>query len=53
MSHEVDTDIQYFSCETAFVFDVSNLPTNCRIEANMKFHSHDTSDFRIYENNEF
>ena len=55
MSHEVETrtDIEYFAVETAFVLVVSNLPANCRIEPNMKFHSLDMSAFGAYENNEF
>ena len=58
MSHEIETDIQYFAVETAFVLVVSNLPANCRIEPNMKFHSHDMSALKTmnscdYENNEF
>ena len=53
MSHEIETDIQYFAVETAFVLVVSNLPANCRIEPNMKFHSHDMSGFPDFENNEF
>ena len=53
MSHEIQTDIEYFAVETAFVLVVSNLPANCRIEPNMKFHSHDMSAFPDYENNEF
>ena len=55
MSHEIETglDIEYFAVETAFGLVVSNLPANCRIEPNMKFHSHDMSAFPDYENNEF
>ena len=55
MSHEVETrtDIEYLAVDTAFVLVVSNLPANCRIEPNMKFHSHDMSAFPDYENNEF
>ena len=51
MSHDVETDIEDFAVESAFVF--SNLPANCRIEPNMKFHSHDMSGFPDFENNEF
>ena len=55
MSHEIETglDTEYFAVETAFVLVVSNLPANCRIEPNMKFHNHDMSAFPDYENNEF
>ena len=61
LSHEIETDIEYFAVETAFVVVVPNLPANCRIEPNMKFHSHHKSAFCLsyvclklsYENNEF
>ena len=58
MSHEIETDIEYFAVEIAFVLVVSNLPANCRIEPNMKFHSHDMSALKTtnsgaHENNEF